>query len=296
MRESRFHLIVFALTAFLSSQLFAEELPPVPREQWGAPAVTVLHVRGNWIISGKKHKVILNDSDFSIQVEADKVTWATAPSAQDDMLVKSKGEEFYLRLADADKIDIAPYDSGYKTGVKMRLEQFRHNGLFNKGRELDLALCLTVCLEGTAEDLVCEVTSIERESSVRQLDWPKELDASDVDYTVLNHVRGNLLPRNWPEEYHPYRNVPRGQESLHHPEQSHRVLVDVTVGISKRRISNDPHRGNVRRCGIHISSPGWRSDGSRSSLAGLARPTSLSALCTHVLLPEGQLLDLVQAV
>jgi len=214
MRESRFHLIVFALTAFLSSQLFAEELPPVPREQWGAPAVTVLHVRGNWIISGKKHKVILNDSDFSIQVEADQVTWATAPSAQDDMLVKSKGEEFYLRLADADKIDIAPYDTGYKTGVKIRLEQFRHNGLFNKGLELDLALCLTVCLEGTAEDLVCEVTSIERKSSVRQLDWPKELDASDVDYTVLNHVRGNLLPRNWPEEYHPYRNVPRGQESL----------------------------------------------------------------------------------
>ena len=214
MRESRFHLIVFALTAFLSSQLFAEELPPVPREQWGAPAVTVLHVRGNWIISGKKHKVILNDSDFSIQVEADQVTWAMAPSAQDDMLVKSKGEEFYLRLADADKIDIAPYDTGYKTGVKIRLEQFRHNGLFNKGLELDLALCLTVCLEGTAEDLVCEVTSIERKSSVRQLDWPKELDASDVDYTVLNHVRGNLLPRNWPEEYHPYRNVPRGQESL----------------------------------------------------------------------------------
>lgn len=83
MRESRFNFIVCALTAFLSSQVFAEELPAVPREQWGAPAVLVSHVRGNWIISGKKQKVILNDSNFSVKMEAGKVTWAMAPSAWD---------------------------------------------------------------------------------------------------------------------------------------------------------------------------------------------------------------------
>jgi hypothetical protein len=94
------------------------------------------------------------------------------------------------------------------------LEEFRRRGLQSKELELDLALCLTVCLEGKAEELVCDAVAIEREAVVRQLDWPKELDAGDVDYAVLNHVRGNLLPRNWPKEYHPYSNVPGGQESL----------------------------------------------------------------------------------
>ncbi len=58
---------------------------------------------------------------------------------------------------------------------------------------------LTVALEGAAEELVTDATAIEWGASVRRLDWPKELQAADVDYTVLNQVRGNLLPRNWPE-------------------------------------------------------------------------------------------------
>jgi hypothetical protein len=214
MYKYRFNFILFVLAVFLSSPVFAEELPPLPREQWGAPAVTVSHTEGKWIISGKTNKVILYESDLSVKVQAGSVNWMMLPSLENDMLVKSKGEEFYLHLANAGRIDITPYDTGYKTGVKIHLEQFRHNGLLNKGLELDLALCLMVCLEGKAEELVCEVVAIERETSVRQLDWPKEFEASDVDYAVLNHVRGNLLPRNWPEEYHPYRNVPGGQESL----------------------------------------------------------------------------------
>jgi len=214
MREYRFNLIVFSLAVFLSSAVFAEQLPPVPREQWGAPVVTVSHEEGKWIVAGKKNKVIINESDLSIKVQADPVNWIMAPSLENDVLVKSKAEEFYLRLTNAGKIDITPYDTGYKTGVKIRLERFRHNGLLHKGLELDLALCLTVCLEGKDEELVCEAVAIEREASIRQLDWPKELDARNVDYTVLSHVRGNLLPHNWPEAYHPYRNVPSGQESL----------------------------------------------------------------------------------
>lgn len=214
MSEYRFNSILVALAVFLSSPVFAEELPPVPRDQWGAPAVTVSHVEGKWIVSGKKHKVILDESDFSMKVRAGPVTWSMAPSSQDDMLVKSRAEEFYLRLADAGKIEIMPYDTGYKTGVKIRLEQFRDGGLLNEGLDLDLALCLTICFKGKAEELICDAVAIEHEASVRQLDWPKELDAHEVNYTVLNHVRGNLLPRNWPKEYHPYSNVPGGQESL----------------------------------------------------------------------------------
>ncbi len=195
----------------VSSLAFAQQLP---REQWGAPPVRVSHKEGLWQVEGQKNRVTLNASDLTMNVQAGPVAWKMGPSSEKDMLVRSKGEEFYLRLADAEKIDITPYDTGAKTGVKIRLERFRNAGLRSRGLELDLALCLTVCLEGKDEELVCEAVAIERETSVRHLDWPRAMDARGVNYTALSHVRGNLLPGEWPKEYHPYRNVPGGQESL----------------------------------------------------------------------------------
>jgi len=85
MREYRFNLVVFALAAFLSSVVFAEELPPVPREQWGAHAVTVSHVKGKWIVSGKTNKVILNESDLSMKVQAGHVNWMMGPSLENEI-------------------------------------------------------------------------------------------------------------------------------------------------------------------------------------------------------------------
>lgn len=190
------------------------ELPRLPRGQWGAPQVEVSHVGGQWIIAGQRQRVTMDQSSLALTVQAGPVTWAMGPSADGDMLVRFKGEEFSLRLADAGRIDVAPVDSGAKTGVKIRLQHFRGSGPLSKGLELDLSLCLTVCLEGRDEDLVCDVVAVERETTVRLLDWPKQVDAKEVNYTALSHVRGNLLPRNWPQEYHPYRNVPGGQESL----------------------------------------------------------------------------------
>jgi hypothetical protein len=77
---------------------------------------------------------------------------------------------------------------------------------------LDLALVLTVCLDGKAEDLVCAAAAIEHEAAVRRLDWPKEVDTRGADYSALNHVRGNLLPCNWHAEYHPYHNIPSADQ------------------------------------------------------------------------------------
>jgi len=203
-------LAVIAFACLLSSALVAEELPRLPREQWGAPLVTVSHASGKWVIQGRKNQVTLDESNLALAVKTETVTWTLGPSSADDLLVRSQGEEFNLRLSAAGKIDIGPYDTGAKTGVKIRLERFRREGK----PELDLAICLTLCLEGKAEDLVCEAVAIERETTVRGLDWPKPVDAKGVNYTALNHVRGNLLPGDWPKEYHPYRNVPSGQESL----------------------------------------------------------------------------------
>ena len=211
----RFFTILFTLLPTFPSVLLAQQLP---REQWGAPTVTVSHAGGQWTIAAKRHKVTLGESDLALKVEAGPVTWAMVPSAKDDMLVKSRGEEFYVRLADAGKIDIVPYDTGYKTGVRISLSRFRGTlgarpsppptgagGTPALPGELDLALYLTVCLEGPDEELVFDLAAQEREALVGQVDWPKELDARAVDYTVLSNRRGTLLPRNWPKEYNPIR-------------------------------------------------------------------------------------------
>src|SRR5438128_10170957 len=92
-----------ASTLLLSSLLWAQQLP---REQWGAPAVTVTQAGGKWVIAGKRNRVTLNAADLALSVQAGSANWAMAPSSAKDLLVKSKGEEFYLRLADAHKIEI----------------------------------------------------------------------------------------------------------------------------------------------------------------------------------------------
>ncbi|HMH42581.1 MAG TPA: DUF5696 domain-containing protein, partial [Pyrinomonadaceae bacterium] len=179
----------------------------VPRADWGAPAVTVTHQGGQWIIAGKKNKLWLNESDLALRVEAGVTEWKMAPSSTRDMLVRGKGEEFYLRLADAKKISIVPYDTGFKTGVKISLSDWTH-----KTDKLDLRLFLTVCVEGRDEDLVFDATASEHEAVLGQLDWPGALDARAVDYTLLSNGRGTLLPRNWPKEYYPIRSItPEGK-------------------------------------------------------------------------------------
>src|SRR5215813_7775077 len=199
----------FAVACYMP--LFAQRLP---REQWGAPAVDVSHADGKWIITGQKNKVTLNESDLALTVQVGPTNWAMVPSSSKDMLVRSRGEEFYLRLADARKIEIKSYDTGFKTGVKISLGEWRHNGSLNKGAELDLRLFLTVCLEGKDEELVFDIAANEREAVLRQLDWPTALDAREVDYTLLSNGRGNLLPRDWPKEFHPIRAItPEGKVS-----------------------------------------------------------------------------------
>jgi hypothetical protein len=191
----------------LTNILFAQpgDPPRLPREEWGAPVVNVSHEDDMWVIAGRTKTVVLNEKDLALTVRVGDVKWSMVPSSDDDMLLRSCGEEFHARLSDAGKIDITPFDTGYKTGVKIALTQFRHNGLQNKGIELDLNLFLTVCLEGEDEELVFDTVANENETTVRELDWPKALDARDIDYTILSNARGTLLPRDWPKPYFPMR-------------------------------------------------------------------------------------------
>ena len=186
------------------ASLFAGALlsqPPVTREERGAPAVTVSQAGGQWRIEGKKQSVTLDPASLALGIRAGTVSWRLAPSSRDDMLVKSQGRELELRLADASRIEVVPYDTGFKTGLKLTLDGFRH-----QGATLDLTLYLTICLEGRNEELVFGIAAREGRAALRQLDWPKELAPGEgFDYTVLSNRWGTLLPRSWPKEYSPIR-------------------------------------------------------------------------------------------
>jgi hypothetical protein len=169
----------------------------------GAPEVRVTHAPGQWTIAGKKNTVVFHEADFSVAVQNGAVSWKMMPSTAQDVLAAKDGDQFHLRLADAGEIKIAPYETGFKTGIKIVLDQFRNTGQHATGAPVDLRLVLTMCLEGGDEDLIFESTAMERGAVVRELNWPKEMDGREVDYTVIPSSDGTLLPRNWPKPYHP---------------------------------------------------------------------------------------------
>ena len=81
---------------------------PLPRSEWGAPDVIVSHAEGKWLIAGKRNRVTFDATNFAMTVQTGSTLWAMMPSGPNDMLVKSDGSEFPVRLADAKHIAIKP--------------------------------------------------------------------------------------------------------------------------------------------------------------------------------------------
>jgi hypothetical protein len=187
------------------------------RADWGAPAVTVTHSAGKWNIHGLKTHISFDEANLNLSVQAGGTDWSMAKSGPKDLLVKFAKQETYLRLADAQGKVITSYDTGFKTGLKIKLSQWKEIDFPN------LVLYLTIGLEGRDEELVFDVSAEERGASIRQLDWPPAMDASNVEYTILPNGRGNLLPRNWPKEFYPIRTIKDGKVSTndHSLLQSH---------------------------------------------------------------------------
>ncbi|WP_166437267.1 DUF5696 domain-containing protein [Niastella caeni] len=179
------HLIFAFIFLFFPPALFAQKTD-----------IEVTNTNGVWAITGKKQILTFKESDLSIRIKAGNTNWNMVPSGSNDLIVKRNGKEFTVRLADAGKRNVEKYSPGFKTGVLITLENWKGT---------DCKLYLTLALEGPDEDLVFDVAAEEKQTVVRQLNWPTALDGSAVDYTVLSNVRGVLLPRNWPKPYHPIR-------------------------------------------------------------------------------------------
>jgi hypothetical protein len=168
-----------------------------------AQDATVSHAGGLWTIHGRKNTVELNERDLAVSIHAGPVTWRMVPSSGQDMLLGAAGDRFWVRLADAGRIQIAPYQTGYATGVRMILDGFRGTGQSAPGAPVNVRVVLTMCLEGADEELVSEALVNEGNAKVKELHWPTAMDGRGVDYTVLPSDNGTLLPRDWPKLYHP---------------------------------------------------------------------------------------------
>src|SRR5215831_15399655 len=95
------------------------------REDWGGPLVAVSSRDRKWTIAGKKTSVTVDEADLTVRVHAETALWEMRPSSPKEMLVRSGGQDFYLRLADARNIAITPYDTGFKKGIKISLSGWR---------------------------------------------------------------------------------------------------------------------------------------------------------------------------
>src|SRR5207247_3328335 len=119
-------LVGILITLLNPSPTRSQELS---REQWGGMPVTVSHQNGKWIIAGKKNTVTINESDLAMKVQAGAAVWQMVPSSANDLLIRSRGTDSSLRLADAARKTITLYDAGFKTGVKIVLSGWRHADL-----------------------------------------------------------------------------------------------------------------------------------------------------------------------
>ena len=202
-------LLCAALFMFaLPLSLRALDQPP---EERGVPPVTVTQSGTNWIIAGKKTTVTLNGADLSMKVNSGATEWNLSPSAKDDITVqagpalfemakafqvKADSSRVQFRFADLPRKEIAPYFTGFATGVKVTLGGFRIGGT-----ELPLTVQLFITLKTPEEELVCTMTPVNEDAFViKECLWPKGIAPGTTDFTVVPFMQGMLLPDKWPSK------------------------------------------------------------------------------------------------
>lgn len=178
-------------------------LPHPPRAEWGAPLVDVTQSGAIWTIAGRKNTITLNASDLSVSIKAGPASWNLVASGAQDIELRVGTEKFTTRLADAGSISVSIYDTGERTGVQIKLDQWKRPTIGSQ--PVTLPIYLTLAFDNQEELLFTASADETHGAFVRRLDWPTALDGHEVDHTILNHYRGILLPRNWPQAYNPIR-------------------------------------------------------------------------------------------
>ncbi len=174
----------------LLALLAAEETAPPE------PQVTVAEnpATGLWEIKGAAARVTLNPTNLALRVQTDAATWTFEPSHPGDLLVRHGGRRLSLALAAAGQRRVAPYATGFLTGLQVEL-----GGFAVEGQLLDLRQQLFLGLEG-ARELAVTLIASDDATRVLQCDWPGGLAPESFDTTVVPFMQGMLLPRDWPEK------------------------------------------------------------------------------------------------
>jgi len=191
--------IILCLTALAGGAEIAQD-------DWGAPNVRVEESGSLWLITGAQNQVTLNPTDLHMTIQAAGKRWSMAPSAPGDLVVEASGKTSSLTLANAGDKTISAYRTGFKTGLKIALRAFRH-----EGTQIDAALDLYICLEGEQEELVCEIVAHEDNAKVLECLWPGPLAEDCFDATVVPFMQGMLLPKAWPEKVWLYDTMSYGR-------------------------------------------------------------------------------------
>ncbi len=197
-------LVVFLLHCLVPALAVVAADPN--QSDYGAPHIGVTETEGTWTIHGQTNRVDLRTSDLRLTFHAAGVQWSMTGSTASDLVVETGGRSHSLCLAKATTKTIAPYETGFKTGVKVSL-----NGFDSEDAKITLSLDLFICLEGPSEELVCELIAREDQTSITECLWPAGLEADSFDATVVPFMQGMFLPKDWPEKVWLYDTMSYGR-------------------------------------------------------------------------------------
>jgi len=174
--------------------------------EWGDPKVEVKQDETQWIIQGKRLTVVIDPNTLAMQVRDKDISWNIEGSTKGDLTIEYSGRNIPLRLKDAKQIKIEPYETGFKSGIKIQLNDYVH-----EDKLLEIRLQLNICLQAPNEDLVCELVATEDAAAVKQCLWPAPFEQASFDFTVVPFMQGMLLPKKWPERVWLYDTISYGR-------------------------------------------------------------------------------------
>jgi len=179
-----------------------------PQES-GAPAVRVSREGTTWRLEGRRTRVGFDLESLGFTATTEAGTWTTRPSFDGDLtLGDAAGRELgQVRLASAAEKRAAPYRNGFRSGIKVSLEDFP----LTDGRTAGARIDLFVGIDGPDEDLVCRVLARDGDVRVRELLWPASFEPASFDAAVVPFMQGMLLPKDWPKAVRLYDSMSYGR-------------------------------------------------------------------------------------